>query len=130
MDKNIVLEWFRFADTDLTAAEYLCSLYPQPIEIICYHCQQAAEKYLKGYLIYKGVLEPPKIHNLDVLCDMCEVYDISFDAIQKYCETLTLYGVQPRYPHEVLIEESDMHKAIEYAKQIEPMMRARKDLEQ
>ena len=65
MELEYVAEWFEFADMDLASAEYLCGMRPQPLEIICYHCQQSAEKYLKGYLIYKGVMEPPKIHNLD-----------------------------------------------------------------
>ncbi|WP_235661821.1 MULTISPECIES: HEPN domain-containing protein [Bacillus] len=26
---------------------------PIPFAIICYHCQQCAEKYLKGYLTFK-----------------------------------------------------------------------------
>jgi len=37
---------------DLNTAEYLKNMKPLPIEIICYHCQQSAEKYLKGYLVF------------------------------------------------------------------------------
>ncbi|MBN2050303.1 MAG: HEPN domain-containing protein [Spirochaetales bacterium] len=39
---------------------------PGPLEIICFHCQQAAEKALKAYLAYNEI-RPPKTHDLDEL---------------------------------------------------------------
>ena len=133
MDEKYILEWFFFGDRDLAVAEHSLSLHPQPYEIICYLCQQSAEKYLKGYLVYKNTAELPKIHNLDTLCDMCEVYDDRFDEIQKPCSVLTDYGVQPRYPHEMLIEEHHMIKALDYARLIKdfsPLANTRRELEQ
>ncbi|MCL2513239.1 MAG: HEPN domain-containing protein [Oscillospiraceae bacterium] len=132
MDEKLILEWFRFADTDLTAANHLLSLYPQPLEIICYHCQQSAEKYLKGYLGYCGVDEPPKTHDLSRLCALCAEYDIKFDEIRNICAFLTEYGIQPRYPDEIEIDENDMKKALAYAEQVkafEPLQAVRRKLE-
>ncbi len=38
-------EWYDLAVMDLKIARYLEETYrPKPLEIICYHCQQAAEK--------------------------------------------------------------------------------------
>ena len=51
MDKIIVEEWLRFANNDLEAVRILSSHHPMQLEIICYHCQQAAEKALKAYLL-------------------------------------------------------------------------------
>jgi len=116
---DFVSEWFRFAASDLSSAEHLLGKHPQPLELICYLCEQSAEKYLKGYLIYKGVADPPKTHNLDVLCEMCSEYDGRFQEIKRACNVLTLYGVQPRYPHEMEISEHDMKKAFDYARQIQ-----------
>ena len=65
MGNEIVSNWFRFADMDLDTAEVLQSIRPNHFEIICFHCQQAVEKYLKGYLIFSGVEKPPKIHDSD-----------------------------------------------------------------
>jgi HEPN domain-containing protein len=118
MELDFTAEWFKFADSDLASAEYLKGLLPQPSEIICYHCEQSAEKYLKGYLIFKGIADPPKIHNLDILCEMCEKYDGRFEIIKRACNVLTAYGVQSRYPYEMIIRESNMLKAIEYARQV------------
>ena len=118
MELEYIAEWFQYADNDLASAEYLCGMRPQPLEIICYHCQQSAEKYLKGYLIYNGIVEPPKTHNLDDLCELCSNSDERFQAISTHCNNLTAYGVQPRYPNEMEILETDMQNALEHARSI------------
>ena len=118
MDKIYIAEWFRFADMDLESAEYLQGKRPQPFEIICYHCQQSAEKNLKGFLIYKGIGEPPKTHDLTVLNDMCQDFDKRFIIIERACDILTRYGVQPRYPREIGVTENDAQKALMYARNI------------
>jgi len=132
MDNKEIFEWFVFADRDLTSAEFLTGMHPQPLEIICYHCQQSAEKYLKGFLIHNGIEEPPKIHNLVILCDMCMTFDERFAEIKKQCNSLTKFGVQPRYPNEFHIEEHHMTGALEHARQIKdfsPLVEVRKELE-
>ncbi|MHB1253556.1 MAG: hypothetical protein ACYCZ1_05250 [Candidatus Humimicrobiaceae bacterium] len=45
-------EWQRLAAMELSTVECLLSMSPLPIEIICYHCQQSAEKYPKVYLVF------------------------------------------------------------------------------
>ena len=130
MELEYVAEWFLYADRDLATAEFLRGMRPQPLEIICYHCQQSAEKYLKGYLIYKGVMEPPKTHNLNLLIDMCLEYDDRFDKIEQACSALTRYGVQPRYPNEIRIAENDTPNALEHARQVqnfEPLAKVRQE---
>lgn len=110
-------EWQRLADMDLRTAEYLLSMSPLPVEIICYHCQQSAEKYLKGYLVFCGIA-PPKMHDLDELCKLCIKSTDSFKSISDKCSDLTAYGVQPIYPMELILEEKDMQHALESAKAI------------
>lgn len=112
MDKiTIVKEWLDFASKDISSAKYLLDMRPVPLEIICYHCEQTAEKVLKGYLIHHDV-EPPKTHDLRLLCKMCAEFDKSFNEISQSCVNLTAYGVQTRYPFEIEILDSDMQKAI------------------
>jgi len=132
MDYEYIAEWFQFGDMDLETAEYIQGKRPQPLEIICYHSQQAAEKYLKGYLLYKGVTDPPKIHDLVILNKKCLEYDERFNEIGRACDVLTRYGVQPRYPRELGITVNDTLKALEYARQIrdfEPLAAVRKEVE-
>ena len=113
MDDKITLvkDWLRFASDDINCAKHSLSMHPVPIEIVCYHCEQAAEKALKGYLIYQNV-EPPRTHILKLLCKMCADIDETFEEISEQCGNLTPYAVQARYPHEIHITESDMKKAI------------------
>ncbi|MCL2695410.1 MAG: HEPN domain-containing protein [Clostridiales bacterium] len=133
MEPNANLEWFRYADMDLLSAEHLILHHPVHIHLVCFLCQQTAEKNLKGFLLYHKNEEPPKIHNLDILCDTCSALDSRFEQIYVPCEKLTNYGVQPRYPNEMEITENDMNNALMYAKQIaefEPLLAVRKSLEQ
>ena len=130
-EKEYINEWFQFGDNDLTVAELTLSNYPEMYEIICYHCQQSSEKYLKGFLFYHGV-KPPKIHEIDTLCEICAKFDAGFDEIIKICAVLTMYGVTPRYPYEAELDESNANQAIEYARQIKdfaPLVKVRDELE-
>jgi len=43
--------WLNLAVMDMRRAEYLTTMKPVPVEIICYYCHQSVEKYLKGYLV-------------------------------------------------------------------------------
>lgn len=114
---TVVKEWLKFASNDINCAKHSLSMHPVPLEIVCYHCEQAAEKALKGYLIYQNV-EPPRTHILKLLCKMCTDIDETFKEISEQCGNLTLYGVQPRYPFEIDITENDMKKAILDAGQV------------
>jgi HEPN domain-containing protein len=52
-DRALVDEWFAFASDDLFTAHHMFEdVYPKRLVISCYHSQQAAEKALKGYLVY------------------------------------------------------------------------------
>jgi len=132
MEPDYILEWFRYADMDLLTAQRNTAFYPVHIQMVCFHCQQSVEKYLKGYLLYCERIDPPKIHNLDFLCGKCAAFDSRFDEIYDKCEVLATYGVLPRYPNEIHVEEQHMKKALEYAQQIaefEPLLAVRRELE-
>ena len=48
-NENLVKNWLEFADMDASLAEFsFANMHPKPLELICYHCQQAAEKALAG----------------------------------------------------------------------------------
>lgn len=48
---NLHEAWFAKAEADLQAAELLLNAANPLLDIVCYHAQQCAEKYLKGYLV-------------------------------------------------------------------------------
>lgn len=103
MDNSIrAQEWQRLGEMDLSSARHLLTMKPFPLEIICYLCQQSAEKYLKGYLVLHGQ-NPPKIHDLNELRKLCFKFSRTFNVIADQCSDLSAYGVQPRYPMELLL---------------------------
>ena len=105
---DLVREWFEYASTDLnTAAHLFETMRPRPLEIICYHCQQAVEKALKGFLLDHET-EPPRTHDLEQLRLLCANHDpLLFETIQEACQKLTDYAVSARYPSQVEIEETN-----------------------
>jgi HEPN domain-containing protein len=76
VEKKHLLEWFRKADHDLTAAHKLIE-DADILDTVCFHCQQAAEKYLKAYLIFNGI-EIERTHNLNKLKKECVKFDAGF----------------------------------------------------
>ena len=49
-------QWLDMAQTDFGVAKHLeANYYPKPLEIICYHCQQAVEKGIKALIVKYGV---------------------------------------------------------------------------
>ncbi len=116
-NKDIAKEWFKIAEADLSSAEYLQNMQSMPTEIICYHCQQSAEKYLKGFLALNSE-EIRRTHDLVILSKECRKYSEDFETIKEDCIILTDYGVNIRYPFPMDINESDMKAAINSAHRI------------
>ncbi|MDR0568760.1 MAG: HEPN domain-containing protein [Spirochaetaceae bacterium] len=117
METETAREWFYFADADLDSAKILNAAYCRHREIICYHCQQSAEKYLKGFLCYNG-LTPPKIHTLEILCALCSNFNVIFNNIAKECAYLSPFAVHARYPFEMSITDANTEKALKIAETI------------
>ena len=111
------MDWISTAETDLGVAKHLFeNYYPKPLEIICYHCQQAAEKAVKGVIVFfdaQGGI--PKKHDISFLMNQLKnTVDID-EALYDYADALTPYGVAVRYPNELSLEERHARQAIEYA---------------
>ena len=117
MDKELVAEWLKHADDDIDTALLLKEMRPQHYEIICYHCEQAVEKYLKGFLVSKEQM-PPRTHDLNNLCDLCSNHDHDFLQLQPQCSYLTPFAVQPKYPNELGITSANVEQAIKFALEV------------
>jgi HEPN domain-containing protein len=116
------LEWLHFAEMDLSSAKFLLKHKPLPKEIICFHCQQATEKVLKGILVANKI-RPPKIHDLKKLYALCQPYVQDIDRISSACNDLNQYSVQPRYPEELDINERDVDEALKQTKRVLEFLR-------
>lgn len=111
-NNEYIQEWFSFADMDFQAAKHLDTfMYPKPLEIICYHCEQAAEKMLKGVLLSFGA-DLKKTHDLGLLAEQLSAFVPVENHYFEICDNLTPYGVAVRYPQELSIEEHHVQKAL------------------
>jgi HEPN domain-containing protein len=99
--KGVLTRWLLKADNDLRTAEFALSAAEPTTDTICFHCQQAAEKYLKMFLIRHGN-EPVFTHNISVLVETCAVLDPDFHSLAD-CDFLTAYAVTLRYPDDFYI---------------------------
>ena len=62
-----------------------------------FHLQQAAEKYLKGYLLGKG-WPLKRIHDLEILLNEAMTYDKRFQDYLNVCIMVREVYVEWRYP--------------------------------
>ena len=87
------------ADKDLTLAQR--AMEPEPLpELACYHAQQCAEKYLKGYLKSKKIVFK-WIHDLGYLVSVCVTCDVGFNDLNEDAVDLTRLAEPSRYPASV-----------------------------
>ena len=75
----------------------LAQAKPQDHDLICFHCQQSAEKYLKALMQELG--QPiPRTHQLTVLLQALLPHDPKLATLRSRLLTLTRYAVDFRYP--------------------------------
>ena len=101
---NEIRQWLFKARNDLRSAERLFSVDPPLLDTAAYHCQQAAEKALKAFLVLHEI-QISKIHLLSALVEQCMDVDPSFDQLRDAAETLTPFATLFRYPGDVLEPE-------------------------
>ncbi|MGA2296189.1 MAG: HEPN domain-containing protein [FCB group bacterium] len=99
--KEIVQKWLIKAGNDFKTAEQGFKAEEIITDTICFHCQQAVEKYLKAYLVSKNI-SPEKIHKIELLLEQCIKIDPSFEELNGI-EILTEYAVELRYPDDFII---------------------------
>ena len=96
-------EWLRYAEGDLGVAEREMRYCEPAYHTICFLCQSAAEKYLKGYLIAQGwTLE--KTHDIVQLLGLCADYDAELGTMMTKGAILNEYIVAGRYPGDIACE--------------------------
>jgi len=114
---ELIKQWLKYAFNDLFVAKKCLAMRPKQTEIACYHCQQSAEKALKGSLLFHKI-EPPRTHNLIQLCQMCMDCDAGFTGILNSCAELNSFSTIPRYPDEAAPDESIAKSAISDAQKV------------
>ena len=117
-ESRIPKQWFAKAEADLGSAEILFR-EGGSTDTICFLCQQAVEKYLKGYLILKKK-KFGKIHDLAALLAVCGELDKEFLDWYKEAEKLTSYYIETRYPPDTPVSytKKEAQEALKLAEEI------------
>ncbi len=102
-----VRAWTAKAESDLKAAHLLLQVEDAPFDVICFHAQQAAEKYLKAALTCHSV-PFPKTHDLESLLRLFPATSSARSELTDLSE-LTDAAVSVRYPG--YLEEYDRDTA-------------------
>ena len=97
-EKDLLRQWLRKADGDLRVAEKLVDA-PEDYDAVAFHCQQAAEKYLKARLAVTGQ-DPPRTHDLLRLLLLLAPVEFFTTTETDMAKLLTPFGVSIRYPGE------------------------------
>lgn len=119
LTEDIVQGWLEKGDHDVQAAEIILRSSEPLTDVICYHCHQAVEKYLKAYLIHKKI-SFPKTHDLDYLIELCVKEELAFHKIKNDASHLSEYGIETRYPGDIPIsyEFEEAKEALNKVKKI------------
>jgi HEPN domain-containing protein len=118
-----VRQWVAFAEEDLRLAEHALTMPAEcPHRLVAYHAQQCAEKYLKAFLVLRGV-DFPYTHNISVLLELSAEAGPWLSDLHE-AESLTAYAVTARYPGvEQEVTDADAREAIGNAREVRRTVR-------
>lgn len=116
------LKWLEYAEGDSAVAHHLQEdfFHPRCLEIICYHCSQAAEKAVKAVLVDLG--SPggmPQKHDIAFILNQMkniikkEKGMIISEEMLDMADELSDYSVDVRYPNEIHVDDYKTKKAVE-----------------
>lgn len=114
----LVKNWLIKALHDLAVAKKLkCDEEPY-YDVAIYHCQQAAEKAIKGMLVFHEI-EFPKTHDLRLLVQLAGSIISDFAQYADAADILTPYATEFRYPGEIMDPTpEEMEEGVTHAEKI------------
>lgn len=114
---DFVQEWMHKAESDLRAAEHLLNLEQEDYFTAAFHAQQAAEKFLKAFLVRHQILFG-KTHDIRELLDLAGKPDAPLRREVASAETLTPFGVEFRYPGGQVADLKTAQQAVAEARRL------------
>ncbi len=111
--RDLARAWIAKADSDLASARTIASS-SGPYDGARFHCQQAVEKLMKGFLASRERTFP-FTHDLDRLAGLCEAIEPSLRLTIPEVVALTDYAVKLRYDNDFWPAEQDARAAIAVA---------------
>ena len=105
---------------DLETARRAATGQPPFYDVAVYHCQQAAEKAVKAFLVHRG--KPyQRTHDIEVLVDLARELNPAFSSLVDAADALTPYASRFRYPNATFAiepEPAEYNEALQHAKTI------------
>lgn len=127
-NKDLIKDWIEIADHDLALAKIALLHLPEYKDMICYHCQQAIEKYLKAYLIFLDI-KFKYLHDLIYLLDLIDQKDSFPSELETMASHIQNISIDIRYPgSEVKLEEFNVKEAIETAEKFREIILKKLDI--
>jgi HEPN domain-containing protein len=97
--RQLVQAWLIKARNDLETAQQIAAIPEGHLDAAVYHCQQAAEKAVKGFLAFHDHrLE--RTHDVERLVSLASGYDSAYSSWIDVGITLTPFATAYRYPGE------------------------------
>jgi len=94
---DLTREWLSKAQEDYSVAVGLLRRKKVPASTVCFHCQQAAEKYLKAALQEQGI-RFGRTHDLESLAGLGGDVTVAVSSLSDDLKLLSDYAVRYRYP--------------------------------
>ncbi|EKO40060.1 MAG: hypothetical protein B193_1217 [Solidesulfovibrio magneticus str. Maddingley MBC34] len=101
-----VRRWLAKAENDLLNIRNNLHASRVPWDTVCFHAQQAAEKYLKAFLVAWDV-PPPRSHDCIALLALCVGHAPELAVLEPACRRLTYFGTASRYPDDLYEPDED-----------------------
>lgn len=114
---DFVQGWLRKAEGDLRASEVMIGADLEDWFAAAFHAQQAAEKFLKAFLV-RHQIPFPKTHDLNQLLDLTVKADGSLKMESASAAMLTPFGVEFRYPGEEVADRETAEDALREARRV------------
>lgn len=120
---ELVREWVEKAEGDVRTAEREVCVTEEPNwDAVCFHAQQAVEKYLKAALQLKEI-PFSRTHDLAALLQPLIVEQEEWGRFGDSVEWLSAFAVEVRYPGEVSTGEAAV-KAVEIMRELRRNLRS------
>jgi HEPN domain-containing protein len=92
-----VLSWLRVAENDRRAVKACLDIEPPLRDVAAFHCQQAAEKLLKGFLVHASI-DFGKTHDLEKLGQIVAARFPHVEPLAAAMRDWTNWNIAYRYP--------------------------------
>ncbi|MGD9100896.1 MAG: HEPN domain-containing protein [Anaerolineae bacterium] len=119
--------WFQKAENDLLNVQNNLQAERYASDTVCFHCQQAAEKYLKGFLVWHQTSFDRPHDLLELLEQVKQITGADDKVLANHLSLLDPYAVSICYPqaHESEPDGPQVLQAVGAAYAVRAWVRAR-----